>query len=458
MRKKAKLLASLAQQNPLLLFVGKAVTASAVTSASYMKHKCEACHTEVAFADVPGMTPYCVACGGNTVPVGQEALPVAPKEELLTQVGCPHCASQNVVEDRMMDVLAGVLHCAACGGGVNFKATAEVTDLETEPVSEMTPGNQPEEGPQGDPQTAAEDGKQGAQSNPPAVVNETLEDPVDQGVDQVAADADAIDVDLSDAADEDGDVEVKLDDDGFGENAKLLAFVDGVHTYTLVKASAGENADLLTHKSYHSALERETAANGHKALLDHGFEPVKVKVQIAKIVQARVEALLGEDRAKVVASLNDVRDNFEQCAKIAAVALNKGFFKGRTNPLKDQLIAQLEGMGFAQAKTVVGRAMANAAPAFVTAMLELADELLDKSVEHRNELSDSLTDMAPEAIQAEVDENVESPEADPELRTSPEEITARLQNPAMPVRRPRQTETASAGGSAASRLRALKNL
>lgn len=470
MTKRAKQVASLATQAPLLLFVGKKITASAVATASYQKHKCTACNTEVAFAEVPGVTPFCPSCGGTCSPMSGAPVPMAPQEELLTSVGCPHCQTQNVVEDRLLDVLAGVVHCGGCGNGVTYKAVAVAEDDKIGgndgPAGAETDNNSDEE----IRQEAAADGEDGTDgaadgANEGTGLGEPDQNIDDaQGVHQAASDAaigddvDEIDVDLPDGLDDNADVEVKLDDDGFGEEAKLLAFVGGVHAYTLVKANAGDNADLMTQPSFHQALQRETASGGHKVLAGYGFSPVTVKVRIGRIVEKRVQAALTTEQAKVVASLTDVRDNFEQCAKIASAALTQNFFRHRTNPLQDQLVAALTGMGVKQAKTVVNRAMLNAGPAFVTAMLELADELLDKSVEHRNELSDSLTQMSPEAINADAQEDVDGPEADDELRTSPEEITARLQSPVEATTRHRQQASAQDFSSAAQRLRQLKNL
>lgn len=455
MSKKAKLLASLATQAPLLLFVGKKVTASALSGATYQKHKCTACNTEVAFGEVPGVVPYCPSCGGTTSPVAGDPIPMVPQEELLTSVNCPHCQSANVVEDRTLEVLAGTLHCAACGNGVTFKATADVDpDLETE---KLTDGN---DGSEGGPESRMLDEPkdvQGVHQAAAKPVKAADEDENDADAAPVGSDdkGDYVDIDVPDSLEDDDDVDVQLDDDG--EEARLVAFVGGVHAYSLVKANAGDNAEVLTTKSFHKALAAETAKHGHKCLASYGFTPVTLRVRLGRVVDKRVQAELADAKAVVEASHNDVRDNFEQCAKIAAVALTQNFFRGRSNPLQDQLVAGLQAAGVKQAKTFVNRAMVGAAPQFVTAMLELAEELMDKSVEHRNELSDTLSQQSPEAINAEVDENTDSPEADDELRTSPEQITARL---SQPVHATRKAETASTSGSSsmAQQLRQLKNL
>lgn len=454
MSKKAKLLASLAGQAPLLLVVGKKIVASAVATATYRKHECTACSTQVAFAEVPGVDPYCPSCGGTTTPVLGDPIPMTVPEEQLTAVNCPHCQSQNVLEDRTMDVLAGVLHCAACGNGVNFKATAADEDLES---VGLTPGNDGEEG---DEATRVADEPKDVQGVHQAAAKQPVKAAEDDSTpkdDMVDDGAEFVDIDVPDSLEDDDDVDVQLDDDG--EEARVLAFVGGVHAYTLVKANAGENADLLTHRTFHQALERETLKSGHKALASFGFTPVTLKVNLGRIVDKRVQATLAGEKQAVQASLTDVRDNFEQCAKISAVALTQNFYRGRSNPLQDVLIAALAGAGVKQAKTFVKRAMVQAGPQFVEALLELADELMDKSVEHRNEISDSLTQMSPEAINAEVDENTESPEGDDELKTSPDEITARLQRPVHQTRQTQMANVEVAGTSSmAAQLRQLKNL
>lgn len=485
-KKKAAVLASLSASAPLLLFAAKTLVSASLASTTYRAHKCTACATEVAFgAPADGVSPFCPACGGDTAPVEQVVV-VEPQEELLTSVGCPHCAMQNVAEDRMLAALKGDMHCAACGNAISYKAVASDVEEQLE-VEKLDANDGPEQDikdetastkkAKGKTQTAADDEtdlvedaqaiakgiSQGAEAVADAL-SQHAEDVGSTGYGDSDVDDDGnMDVDLSDVTgdDDDDDVDMSLDNDS--EEARVLAFVNGVHTMTLEKADAGENADVMVQTGFLKSMQREAKKSGIKALAAYGFKGVTLKLPINKIVEQRVQAALAAEKAVIEAATSDLTDNFNQCATIAAVALTQNFYKNRTNPIQDSLVASLESMGFKQAKQVVRRTMAHSAPQFVTAMLELASELMTRSVDSRNELSDTLAAMNLDvaATTPAFDEDAEETQ---DMIDSPDQLVARLTSgvearPSEARAKGRTKQVASASGLShlGSRLRQLKS-
>jgi predicted RNA-binding Zn-ribbon protein involved in translation (DUF1610 family) len=564
MTKKAKLLAALAQKAPILLFAAaRTLTVARVKAATYKTHKCTACSTQVAFGSQvgDGLAPFCPACGEATAPVDlTETVPMAPQEELLTAIGCPHCSNQNVIEDRTALAMAGTLHCASCGNGISFKPSATTADADADDAAEeMEDGDDvatddgldgvddeeevakleqaavdaraklvakavakavakktkvvadapmsgadsevnqstapdgagPESGADSeDNQSTAPEGS-GPMSGADSEVNQSTASTKVEAGDDESEDADTMtdvgdtdgdagdgdgdeddaaepdmtglegllddstdsteelndeeasikttagdddeddftELDMGDVADEDGDVDLQMvDPEDETEEAQLVAFVNGVHTMTLVKASAGDNADVFANTSFHKALRKEAKKAGFRALASYGFETVKIQVPLKRVVEKRVQAQLATDKAVLTASVEDVSANFDQCAKIAAVALTQNFYRDRVNPLQDQLVASLTAMGFKQAKQVVSQAMIAACPQFVEATLQLATELMGKSVELRNELSDNLSQMNPVVANMfdPLDDDVVDDQASEDIATNPEAVVARL--------------------------------
>jgi len=479
---KAKKLAVLASASPLIVYAGTSVTTEKVHAASYRTHECNDCHTEVAFGQVDGFQPFCPSCGGDTAP-GADVAPPPVQEELLTSISCPHCSTANVVEDRLLAALEGTLHCAACAKSMNYKHTAATVDqaLETEPLdAEDVKNINGTDSTDDDPanvdadkvnELGSADTKDTTESASATAVKEVAgEDGTENDLAEdgkaiakgVAKGAEAVgealmehkeevegmDVDLTDAVPEDGEVDVKTDESE--EEARLLAFVDGVHVLTLEKAHAGENADVMLTRGFQAAMLREAEKHGFKALASFGFKPVKVRVNIKQIVERQVQAALADRTAEVTASLDSLKADWDQCTKLAASALTNGFYKSRSNPLADVLVASLTGMGFKPAKQVVTRALQTAAPDFIKATAELASELMGKSLQHRNELAETLQEMHP-AIN--IDDGEADDYSDMENATA-DTVTARLSSGVRPVSKTREQVTASV--SSAAELRALK--
>lgn len=233
--------------------------------------------------------------------------------------------------------------------------------------------------------------------------------------------ADEVEVDLLENANPEDKVSVVQQVSPDGET-QLVAYSGETPVALLDKEGAGEQADVIGHRHFREALETEAAAKGAKCLSAYGFKPLTAKVQLAAIVQKRVQAALAESEEEQKADKEEIKKDYEQALHIAVAALNTGFYRNRGNPLASTLVASLEAMGVKQAKAVVKRAIAAASQEFLDETLGLTDELLAKDVNFRNELADTLSEVEPNAL---LDEEANG-EAEEDEATVGETVVARL--------------------------------
>lgn len=463
---KAKQLASLS--NPVLVFAAhKVVTASAVRTAEYASYRCvdKKCSLEVAFGAGSDFEPFCPHCGSDLQPVpGAPAPAMDPiQEDSLTNVPCPSCSTQNVISDDALNILGGKVCCTACSTEIPYQMAevAETDDIEDEDEGE--PGEQEvNDAPADEDTEETADGTPVSEDDAPGVDGDNASTQIneDELTEQLVADTDEpddgaaeVEMDITDAVDLTDDSEVDVEEDSCLTDT-LTASVDGMPVMRLEKANAGDNTDLFHSVKFHKALASEVKKGGLQVLAAYGFKPVTINVPLGKIVERRVQAALAEQKAQITASINDLSKDYGQSLQLAGLALTRNFYRNRSNVLADRLIATLEGLGIKQAKRIVQTEMASVGSAFVKDMIELAEELVAKPLDIRNQLAETLVDMNPEALAS---GDLESPEED-EDKTSPAEVVARLSAPVRPRTNAKSTQTAAVAGDTASKLARLREL
>ncbi len=475
-RKRARVLASLAK-SPMLVFAGTAqVTDNAedLKQVEFKAHECASCGTQLAFgSDVEGVQPFCPTCGHeHFVAADSDPVPVEHYEEDdLSVAVCPGCGAHNAFDDRVLAGLQGHVYCAACGCSLqtasaedepegveedediyDVNASEDLDDFDTdEGVEEADNFDSLDDDEQDDAEGDEDDEVEHAsfrrkvsskkrqvkasdaearrlslEDNPINTNPEMDNEPSASGVINTSSDlsaetADEVEVDLLENANPDDKVSVVQQVSHDGET-QLVAYSGGTPVALLDKEGAGEKADVIGHRHFREALETEAAVKGAKCLSAYGFKPITAKVQLASIIQKRVQAALAESEEEKTANKEEIKKDYEQALHIAVAALNTGFYRGRGNPLASTLVASLEAMGVKQAKAVVKRAIAAASQEFLDETLGLTDELLAKDVNFRNELADTLSEVEPNAL---LDEDGEG-EAEENEAPVGESVVARL--------------------------------
>ncbi len=186
---------------------------------------------------------------------------------------------------------------------------------------------------------------------------------------------------------EDGDAIPLVDADGVADDAEGdVAFASigaSVHVIRAnrIIASMGPKAaarakmsDLYQTEQFHDVVAATIEAKGlRKGLVQSGFVLSKVKVQAvaAKSVKAKVTAEV--DRRMSVLSKNN--EALEQSLAIAAVGINKHFFKDANNALKAGLEVEFERLGVRGASKVIRAMFARHGVDYAKAILSVAKKI-----------------------------------------------------------------------------------
>lgn len=219
------------------------------------------------------------------------------------------------------------------------------------------------------------------------------EDAIDDGSENIV---DAVEVD------DDGDLEVIPVGD------ELIAIASNVVVARMNRKQATKAgvSDIYKGASFASVVESSVQNKGlRRGLVESGFAMVKAKVKAGVVsknqLRASVEQALAASNAKVIAS----QKSFEQAAAIAAVGINRKFFKDTENTLRASLEQELTRAGFQGAKTLVRSCFAKHGIDYAKDILVLAKKLAAQPQDVRDNYVTALDmtseDLEPEDISAE---------------------------------------------------------
>lgn len=146
------------------------------------------------------------------------------------------------------------------------------------------------------------------------------------------------------------------------------------------------------------ALDTKGLRQGLKSM---GFVMATVNVAKNTVVAARVKALASKTTASVRAQQQEQAKIMEQSLAIASVGVNRRFFKGYENPLKDAITAALITAGVRNASRLVNACFAQHGTAYAQSIVALATKISADTDEVRDNYADSL-----DLTSGEIDEDV----------------------------------------------------
>lgn len=205
---------------------------------------------------------------------------------------------------------------------------------------------------------------------------------------------------------------VEVDDDGEVDvipvGDELIAIASNVVVARMnhKQATKAGVSDIYKGASFASVVESSVQNKGlRRGLVESGFAMVKAKVKAGVVsknqLRASVEQALAVSNAKVIAS----QKSFEQAAAIAAVGINRKFFKDTENTLRASLEQELTRAGFQGAKTLVRSCFAKHGIDYAKDILVLAKKLAAQPQDVRDNYVTALDmtseDLEPEDISAE---------------------------------------------------------
>lgn len=223
--------------------------------------------------------------------------------------------------------------------------------------------------------------------------------------------------------------------------SKVYAVVDD---QVIAKKECGEADDPV---ALAQALQVASQSNPLKEVLaGNGFEYSELEIEADAGVAAEVQRQIEAKLTALEQARSELAAGMKQSLSIAAAGMTRGFFKDRKNAIKSALVAQLveREMDREVAEYAVSTAFAESSDDYHQALLEVAQELLSKPADVRNELATTIMDVVPEAPKA-----TPTPDKD-------DQVTASLVNPIKaPAKvgvRQKAVATIDAGGSRVAAL------
>ncbi|QRE00271.1 hypothetical protein [Burkholderia phage BCSR5] len=224
----------------------------------------------------------------------------------------------------------------------------------------------------------------------------------------LAEEVDEVENEPADNPLEAGDVMDLVDVDGTEDDADDIAFatmasargndvVHVIHKNRIIasmtkKAAVKAGADdVYTGAQFQDVVAAEVASHGlRKGLTSMGFVMAKVNVAASTTENKRVKAKVNKLTAAVRAAEANRQQSFEQCMAIAAVGINRSYFKGYKNELKAALTENLENMGVRGASRLVAHVFQEQGVVLAKQIVELANRLVAMPEATRNAFADAL--------------------------------------------------------------------
>jgi hypothetical protein len=199
-----------------------------------------------------------------------------------------------------------------------------------------------------------------------------------------------------------------MDVDGTDDEGDDVAFAALGNSLKVIKAnrivaSMGKklavkagHSDVYLGDEFQDACYAEFTKFGLRAgLKKMGFAFAKINVARSDVVNKRVEARTKQVTAALRRTRSSENESLGQCLAIAAVGINRQYFKDTRNELRAALEVELESAGVRQAPRLVRRVFASHGVDYAKAILTLANKLVSMPEETRNAFASAL-DMTSE--------------------------------------------------------------
>lgn len=195
---------------------------------------------------------------------------------------------------------------------------------------------------------------------------------------------------------------VDIDDTDDKESEDVVFASIGLRVHAIkanrIIASLGKKAatiaghgDVYMSDQFQDVVGVEMAKHGLRAgLKGMGFTLATVNVAKAELVNKRVEAKVKQVTAAVRRTSHAQTEAFEQCAAIAAVGINRQYFKDTRNELRAALEEELQAAGVRGATKLVRRVFASKGVDYAKAIVTLATKLQAMPEATRNTFAEAL--------------------------------------------------------------------
>lgn len=175
------------------------------------------------------------------------------------------------------------------------------------------------------------------------------------------------------------------------QDRNVIAFVNNMQVASLSPEQAGKNAEHMYKASFASAVAKQVESAGLKdGLTSFGFELSKISIPQKAIISKLVAKQTKVESSKLREEASEFTEKFKQCLSIAAAGLNKGFFAKEENALKRGFYDALSAVGIKSAEKLIDKVFSSNGDTYHRTLLEKAFELMDKPIEVRNSMAETV--------------------------------------------------------------------
>lgn len=475
------------KQRKLTVIASHASSLSDLPKLVLASFACGACtHTTVTVA---GSEPFCPHCGSDEVAeVNQEdtAIDMAQMdEEDYSSLVCPNCHVSNILSDVDLASTNGKIGCVTCGQPLEFDveqlSTASDDEDEFDEEDENAfSADDVDEFDEDEEEFATTASHSDILSNlDRAILLASSEEEEDEEEDEEYEDEDEGEEDDEDEDDEEIDEDedeveessVKsskrgrrkpvtaslldlvlasmpepMDEETAGDypvdfipygDEEILAMVNGVHVATLKKSSCKANQDIFGSDEYMEALSTSFEDFGlEDTLANYGFELSTLDLD-EEVIDNYIEARASKEHEQ---ELSSVKQNYsadmQQSLELAATGLSRGLFAQHAHTVKQRLVQDLTAANVRNAQHVVDKAFAATEDQYVATLMAIAQNLVEKSPEVRNQLAETIASLRPQVAEASAEDSLR------------EKVEASLASPMVPsqtARKPVATASTTSG-------------
>lgn len=217
-----------------------------------------------------------------------------------------------------------------------------------------------------------------------------------------------------------------------------------------VSAKKAGVADVYMTPQYQDVVAANISTKGlRKGLVQSGFVLAKVAIKASKHTSKAVQAKVTAAVNQKVEAMNKQQQAMSQAMAIAAVGINRRYFKGADNELKTNLEAELVQAGLRGGQNIVRAMFAKYGVSYAKSILTLATKIAAMPEEMRNQYAEAL-DMTEDedfgdSSDTEMDDGMDD-DLEDDFDPIPASVTAALHSP---VRRDAALLTAGVRSSAA---------
>lgn len=185
-----------------------------------------------------------------------------------------------------------------------------------------------------------------------------------------------------------------------GQNT-WIAMYDGIPVARAL-ASNTKHPDIFESEVFGRAVKAQASSEGVQVALDAmAFEEIKPVIDVQEHVKNEIDTQVAKQtEAVATAAAQDkaeLAERFGNAIALAFVGLNKNFFVGKTNPVKQALISSLSSVGIDNAEALVTQAFAQRNDELVQIAMAKAGEIMGYNLETQNQLAEAIKGTAVEA-------------------------------------------------------------